>query len=91
MPLSPGPSIGVIQLPTQQPFPQQATQADRKCQEVKRRRRRKGKCREGFFREYPNKTRFVEWREVDCVTRSETPRSKLRGKGFDITNIENFP
>lgn len=39
----------------------------RQCQEVTRRRRRKGKCREGFFRELPGKTRFITWREGDCL------------------------
>lgn len=91
VPQLPVPTIGTIQLPTTQPFPQQATQPDRRCQEVKRRRRRKGKCREGFFREFPGKTRYVTWREVDCATRSETTRSKLRNRGFDITNVEGFP
>lgn len=51
----------------------------RECQEVKRRRRRKGKCREGFFEELPGRTRFITWREVDCVTRRENPLSPLRG------------
>jgi hypothetical protein len=52
----------------------------RECQEVKTRRRRKGKCREGFFREVPGKTRFITWREVDCLTGKETSLSKLRRK-----------
>lgn len=39
----------------------------RQCQEVTRRRRRKGKCREGFFRELPGKTQFITWREGDCL------------------------
>lgn len=42
---------------------------DRRCQEVRRRRRRKGKCREGFFEERPGKTRFITWRTVNCITR----------------------
>lgn len=37
------------------------------CVEVKRRRRRKGKCKEGFFREFPGKTQFITWRETDCA------------------------
>lgn len=55
-------------LPLSSPSVNQPTQTE-KCQEVKRRRRRKGKCREGFFREFPGKTRYTEWRTVDCVTR----------------------
>lgn len=50
--------------PGTQPQPQARSQ--RRCQEVKRRRRRKGKCREGFFRESPGKTTFVTWRERSC-------------------------
>lgn len=53
-------------LPLAQPQP--TRQAEEKCQEVKRRRRRKGVCREGFFREFPGKTQFVTWRERECVT-----------------------
>jgi len=51
----------------------------RECQEVKRRRRRKGKCREGFFEELPGRTRFTTWREVDCVTRRNVRSNPLRG------------
>jgi len=40
-------------------------QAD-KCEQVKRRRRKKGKCREGFFRESPGSTKYVTWRERRC-------------------------
>ena len=48
--------------------------AQQQCQNVARRRRRKGKCREGFFKEFPGSTRFVTWRTVDCVTRKEKPK-----------------
>lgn len=41
--------------------------AQSQCQEVKRRRRRRGKCREGFFREFPGGTQYVTWRERDCA------------------------
>ena len=58
------------QIISAQPQPQPETNPDR-CQEVKRRRRRKGRCKEGFFREFPGKTQFIEWREVDCATRSD--------------------
>lgn len=55
-----------------QPMPFQEIQPKQKeCVEVKRRRRRKGKCREGFFEELPGRTRFTTWRTVDCVTRKK--------------------
>ena len=38
------------------------------CESVRRRRRRKGKCREGFFRELPRRTEFITWRTRDCAT-----------------------
>lgn len=72
--------------PDVRPFTSAPPQNADRCQEVKRRRRRKGKCREGFFAEYPNKTRFIEWREVDCITREETRTSKVRQKSRDITD-----
>jgi hypothetical protein len=37
----------------------------REC-EALRRRRKQGKCAEGFFRQYPDKVEFTTWREVDC-------------------------
>ena len=43
-------------------------QKTKECQEVLRRRRRKGKCREGFFEELPGKTRFTTWRIKDCAS-----------------------
>lgn len=50
-------------------FPQPQPEADpQRCQEVKRRRRRKGKCREGFFIEEQGKTKYVTWRTKDCAT-----------------------
>jgi hypothetical protein len=61
------PNIGAIQLPTPQPVPQQ--DPARRCKEVKRRRKRKGKCEEGFYREFRGKTRFIPWRERDCDIR----------------------
>jgi len=39
----------------------------RRCEEVKRRRKRKGKCREGFFREFPDRTQFITWRTRKCL------------------------
>lgn len=41
----------------------------RECEEVPRRRRRRGRCREGFFEELPGRTRFITWRTVECRTR----------------------
>ena len=57
------PLIGTIDLPDPQAQPQAQT---RRCQNVQRRRRKKGKCREGFFRERPGSTQFITWRENDC-------------------------
>lgn len=66
---------GTANVPSAQPSAQ-AQQSQ--CREVKRRRRRKGKCREGFYREFPGKTQFTPWREVNCATREETDLSKRK-------------
>jgi len=63
-------SVGRIFDINAQPQPKLQKKAARECEEVKRRRKRKGKCREGFFREYPGKTRYTTWRERDCAIRS---------------------
>lgn len=81
-------NAGVVPFTGQQPQPDQA---EDRCKEVQRRRRRKGKCHEGFYREYPNKTQYTEWREVDCITRAETRRSKLKRRGFDVEDVLSFP
>ncbi len=51
-------------------FPLTQTQprrvSSRDCQIVQRRRRRKGKCREGFFRERPGSTKYITWRTRKC-------------------------
>lgn len=66
VPLSPlgfaGPLIGAGAQPQPQP-------AQERCQVVKRRRRKKGRCREGFFRERPGETEFVTWRSRPCGPR----------------------
>lgn len=67
----PSPTPFAAPFPQPQPQPQPGPQQADPCQEVKRRRRRKGKCREGFFKEFPGKTRFITWRTVDCATRKE--------------------
>lgn len=36
------------------------------CQIVQRRRRKKGRCREGFFRETPGRTKYITWRSRKC-------------------------
>lgn len=46
------------------------------CEVVKRRRRKKGKCREGYFRETENDTKYVTWRTRDCASKKVTSRSK---------------
>jgi len=40
---------------------------DRECRVVKRRRRRR-KCREGYFVEEPGKTTYTTWRVKECVS-----------------------
>lgn len=67
------PSVGRLEIT--QPAAQAQAQSQR-CENVQRRRRRKGKCREGFFAEYPGETTYEYWRDVDCVTRRETKRSR---------------
>jgi len=47
-----------------------------RCQNVLRRRRRKGKCREGFFEELTGSTKFTTWRTVDCTTRKTIPKKR---------------
>jgi len=71
LPLTPvgGPALGFASVPDPIGVPLQETNPDRKCKEVKRRRRKKGKCQEGFFKEFPNRTRFITWRETDCDIR----------------------
>lgn len=66
-PLTPFNTPGVFFNPTADPnaSPQTASQ---KCEAVQRRRRKKGKCREGFFVETPTETRFITWRERECDT-----------------------
>lgn len=36
------------------------------CEQVKRRRKRKGQCRQGYFREYPDRTEFITWSRRKC-------------------------
>lgn len=62
-PPTPAPPIGTpsARLPGQQ-------QARCKpCQSTKR-RRKKGECHEGYFRDVRGKTEYINWRRVDCVT-----------------------
>ena len=48
--------------------------AQQRCQVVKRKRRRKGKCREGYFVERPGETEYQVWRERSCITGKVTDR-----------------
>ena len=57
------PFAGPTTLAQPQPAPQPAQE---RCQVVKRRRRKKGRCREGFFRETPTQTKYVTWRSRKC-------------------------
>jgi hypothetical protein len=58
------------------PSPQPQTDPDR-CQQVNRRRRRKGQCRQGYFRETANSTQFVTWSKRKCpVSSKKKPPSR---------------
>lgn len=57
--------LGFADVPDPSAAPQPQT---RRCEVVKRRRRRKGKCREGFFVERPGETQFITWRDRECDT-----------------------
>ena len=56
--------------PSTQPQPQ-ASQCPpckpRDCEQVKRRRRKKGQCRQGYFREYPDRTEYITWSRRKCL------------------------
>ena len=56
--------------PLTQPQPQ-ASQCPpckpRDCEQVKRRRRKKGQCRQGYFREYPDRTEYITWSRRKCL------------------------
>ena len=41
------------------------------CEEVKRKRKRRGKCEEGFFRQTASGTQFTTWRTRNCLTGRE--------------------
>lgn len=68
------PFAGPTTLAQPQPAPQPAQD---RCQVVKRRRRKKGRCREGFFRETPTQTKYVTWRSRKCGV-SRKPKDFLR-------------
>jgi hypothetical protein len=34
---------------------------------VKRRRRKKGQCRQGYFREFPDRTEYITWSKRKCL------------------------
>ena len=40
---------------------------EKDCKEVKRKRKR-GKCEEGFYKEIRGKTQYTPWRQLDCLT-----------------------
>lgn len=50
-----------------------STTATRRCLE---RKRKPGKCAEGYFKETPSRTTYKVWRERDCFSRKVTKRSK---------------
>jgi len=36
------------------------------CEQTKRRRRKKGTCRQGYFREFPDRTEYITWSRRKC-------------------------
>lgn len=65
-PLTPTTPIPGVTTQTSSPLFSRQRQRTKECQEVLRRRRRKGQCKEGFFEELPGRTRFTTWRTYDC-------------------------
>jgi hypothetical protein len=71
---TPGPSFAPSPVPA--PLPQPTTQPGAPtrgrecppCERVKRKRRKKGKCEEGFFRQQLDGDEFFVWRTRDCAT-----------------------
>lgn len=51
--------------PYAQPTPTRSSRCP-PCEEVKRRRRKKGQCRQGYFREYPTRTEYITWSKRKC-------------------------
>lgn len=74
-PITP-PTQAVFPSPFSGAPPARTPTSSSQCQNVLRRRRRKGKCREGFFEERSGSTKFVTWRTVDCVTRKSIPKTR---------------
>ena len=56
--------------PAADPFAQPRTPAQEcpPCQRVKEKRRVRGECEEGFFREFTDETQFTTWRVRNCGT-----------------------
>jgi hypothetical protein len=52
-------------LPFAQPTPTRSSRCP-PCETVKRRRRKKGQCRQGYFREYPDRTDYITWSKRKC-------------------------
>lgn len=81
-------NVGTVQFPSTAPQAQPQTDPQRKCEEVKRRRRRKGKCREGYFVEEAGKTKYTTWRTRDCAT-GEIVRDTKRRRDRLIRDSKN--
>lgn len=65
--------LGPLGLTPSQPTPLELQpdtpqKADRcpPCESVQRKTRKKGQCRQGYFREYPNRTEFITWSKRKC-------------------------
>jgi hypothetical protein len=53
-------------LPFAQPTPTTSGRCP-PCEQVKRRRRKKGQCRQGYFREFPDRTEYITWSKRKCL------------------------
>lgn len=62
LPLTPGITQPV---PFAQPTPTSSSRCP-PCEQVKRRRRKKGQCRQGYFREFPDRTEYITWSKRKC-------------------------
>lgn len=65
----PSPLTATQPQPLTSPQAQPEQESD-KCQKVDRRRRRKGQCRQGYFVETANSTRYITWSRRKCQASS---------------------
>ncbi len=77
-PSSPTPLTALGPQPVGLPQPQLDPEPEQqKCEQVARRRRRKGQCRQGYFREYPDRTTYTTWSTRTCQSSRKKPALRL--------------